>query len=379
MGAASGIDLLRRHRDLARALLTRFAVLSPEVLARHRGKLDRNLLAQNPFVGGPRDPYPTEDPRLEDAWRRFACGCLDAPGEARLRAFLDAEKGLLDASYVRGYRMLGRDWEPERRSGWELLGHVTTIDWSEGVIADLSDRLDFTGLSANVGLPWTEGLISRFADRWDWEGLARNESLPWSEALLDRFPQLPLSALSGNARFPWTERTLERFADAIDWQAISRNRGILFTDEWVARFGARLSIQGLAENPAYPSLARLLASHADELDWSRLAASHFIEWTAALVRAFEDRIDWQKLSANAGLWTLALLDELMERVDFGAEGLSLNTRMTWTNEILERHADQLDRREISRNPSVWRSIFEPLLDGPTLDQFLGALEPSRTR
>lgn len=384
--AVANLDFARRHAKLAVTLATRFAPLTPELVKRHRSKLDKNLLAQNPHVrttvrhdSGGAD-FPTESPNLEEAWRRFCEGRSEAASDARVHAFLDATRPTLDALYVTSYRMCGRDWEGERESGWTFLASVRELDWSEALVVALADRLDFRRLSANPSVPWTESLLAQFEDRWAWEALARNESLPWSEALLDRFPKLPVAALSSNERFPWTAGFLERHADQLDWPALSSNRAVAWTRELVARFSTRVSWDALVTNPSCVCAEELIDEHADAIDWEALAGSHSFEWTPAMLRKFADRIDWRALSARASLWTThtSLLEEFADRVDFGSRGLSINSRVTWTSGLLERYLDRLDSRELSRNESVWTHVFAPILDIEGLDQLLASARDRNT-
>jgi hypothetical protein len=104
------------------------------------------------------------------------------------------------------------------------------FEWKEGDMNLLTDWIDFPRLSSNDVISWTPALIERYELQWDWRLLCRNPAIPWTEDMLwqfrDRIDWDGLTALLDESFF--TLDFIKRFENYLTASglATSQNAGL---------------------------------------------------------------------------------------------------------------------------------------------------------
>ena len=125
---------------------------------------------------------------------------------------------------------------------WVALSSELT--WTEQLLEQYKDRVDWKEVSANRYVVWTVPMIEKFKNRIDWDELSESDSeYLFTAELLEKYKnRWNWCALSCNPLLPLTEELLEQFADYWDWGRIISNRGgeELFGVEFYEKFQGRI-------------------------------------------------------------------------------------------------------------------------------------------
>ena len=96
----------------------------------------------------------------------------------------------------------------------------------------------------------------------------------------------------------------------------------------------------------------MLEKHADRFDWREISRNHLIKWTKEALQKFADRIDWEEFSENCPEHLIcdSFLQQFGDRLNWEKLSGFMNVGdLDFIFDLLEKHADRFDWREISRN------------------------------
>lgn len=137
----------------------------------------------------------------------------------------------------------------EEKAWAELSSELT---WTEQLLEQYKDRVDWKEVSANRYVVWTVPMIEKFKNRVDWDELSGsdNEHLFTAELLEKYKNRWNWRELSCNSLLPLTEELLEQFADYWDWGRIINNYGgeKLFDVEFYEKFQGRIPASELQQS-----------------------------------------------------------------------------------------------------------------------------------
>ncbi len=126
------------------------------------------------------------------------------------------------------------------------------LAWTEQLLEQYKDRVDWKEVSANRYVVWTVPMIEKFKNRIDWDELSEsdNEHLFTAELLEKYKNRWNWRELSCNSSLPLTEELLEQFADYWDWGRIINNYGgeKLFDVEFCEKFQGRIPASELQQS-----------------------------------------------------------------------------------------------------------------------------------
>lgn len=166
---------------------------------------------------------------------------------------------------------------------WDKLSMNRNMNWSEQIIDEFCNFLDFRALINNNAVLITPYLIEKHFEKWDWTYLADNPNIPWSIELM------------------------EKYVDHWSWESIE--------------FAGNL---GLSSNPYLPWSEDLLDLFKDKWFWGELSSNPSLPWSLGLIRKYEKLWTWD---GHFGLW-----------------GLSVNPSPIVRNILLTYYPERIDKK-----------------------------------
>lgn len=271
----------------------------------------------------------------------------------------------------------------EEKWSWELLSQNEAIGWSKELIEKFIDKWvwgDFNkykynnrrhvgGLSSNKSLPWNIDFIRNFEDNWSWYDLSRNTGIPWSIEMIDAFWNkwewglieysdhgiwMEIKGLSSNKALPWGIELLEEFKYSWEWKHVSQNESIVFTSELIDKFQRHWDWHYLSGNNSLSCDIKTIKKHENKWHWELLSNNISNIWSCRLIEMFIDKWTWGGfkwedmgfrtevigLSSNTALpWSIELLLKFEKRWQW--EHISENESIPWTTEIIEKLENRL--------------------------------------
>ncbi len=89
----------------------------------------------------------------------------------------------------------------------------------------------------------------------------------------------------------------------------------------------------------------------DDRDYPGLSGNSSLPWSPELIERFADRWDYWELSRNTSLpWSIELIERVADRWVWGS--LSNNESLPWSVDLLDRFADRWDWLVLSSNSSL---------------------------
>lgn len=291
-----------------------------------------------------------------------------------------------------------------------------------------SNKMDWFSTSIWLNQPEDPAmLIKRYEDQWDWKGLSYNEGINWTPDLFRQFrKKLRWDQLSMNSLIEWKFEWLVEFEDLLDWKLLYINANYDWNLTSLLRFEHKLKAAGVdikstdflydreeINNNFFYGNGHMYSDDSedeiksrdyeyrleeiqkivyrqrnklDEINWD-----HNIIWSeesfeyilnckgadllhlstysrfkdsAAILRKFGSRLIWGQefwdtvpediiegggeymvykgISANSNIsWTEELLDEFRDQIDWKV--LSKDGRIKWTAQILYKYFDLFDK------------------------------------
>ena len=160
------------------------------------------------------------------------------------------------------------------------------IEWSQDLLLDLRDRLDWSGLSQRPPLPLTPELLQVLAAYWDFEALSWCAALtqPATPAAPAAEAPNPALLLVTTADLPWnwytistrtdikfSQEILDPLVDRLHWPSLSsRQWGPAFEQGWVARYRPHWNLVALAIPARLPASAHAEVLAAIDADPTRV-------------------------------------------------------------------------------------------------------------
>lgn len=181
--------------------------------------------------------------------------------------------------------------------------------WTDKVLKQYAQLLDWDKLSSNKSLPWSISFIESFQEKWNWDELSKNDYLPWSKELIEEFKSLwNWNLLCRNTRLYRTRngyifrKFIEDFEDHIEWNDICLNPRLPWKSHWY-EIGFN--------NPS------IFENYAEKLDWYLLSMNPELPWNYELMELYEDKIDWDNLIENPGVeWTIKMTDRFSSHFEW---------------------------------------------------------------
>jgi len=252
-------------------------------------------------------------------------------------------------------------------------GHIR---WTEDLIEEYKDRIDFSGLSVNSNVDWSEHLFEKYEDRWDWLDISGNNGIPWTlpmmEICIDQLNLMGCDLLkmefnSGmmsnleilekyfdmfasewifmNGRLPWyKENLLERWADKLDWDGLSQNQNLLRDplffeqnmEHWMENKKKRFS--ALSNCVTLPWSFEFIERYKELWNWHTLSYNEALPWSEEFIDQYADKWDWNGIYKNTGIpWTL----DLIFKYNFSDQDLLFKNRSIWDKAIKPHIDDNL--------------------------------------
>jgi len=196
-----------------------------------------------------------------------------------------------------------------------------------------------------------ELLIEKYSSELVWEELSKNTCLEWSEALIERYERnWSWPCLSNNPALPWSAALINRFSKRWDWEQISINTHIPWTSSLISENKSYLNF---GVNPdVIPNTGGYLQHKSDQQD----AQAKFADDNLILLRG--------GLSANTSLpWSMDLIDRFRGYWEFSQ--LKRNSSIPWSQEILIMFRDRWQFHHIpnTRNPHHENLDKDPYFPG----------------
>lgn len=252
---------------------------------------------------------------------------------------------------------------------WSWISQNETIEWTEGLVEEYKNKLDWYDLSCNKSLPWSLEFIQKYQRRLDFVLLSSNLALPWSEELLNKYKTKWCAVrLSGNDGLPWTEQFVERHVDSIDWLAFTRITNFQWTDEWFAenvdRFAYSSDWANLSKNVALPWSKEFIENYKDKWCWYELSLNTAVPWSYDLMEAFADKLYWNNLMLNTGIhWNdelLTLLLEHKEHLKYTTYSFPKKHSFPWDLELANN--PRLRKMLTHEDPVLYENVVAPFLN-----------------
>jgi hypothetical protein len=161
-------------------------------------------------------------------------------------------------------------------------------------------------------------------------------------AFFREFPKLGRACILRH--YPLTSDQLRRYADVLNWGDLSRadSASIVFSREMINEFESRWEWGGINDvmPPHYPRHSR-----------GGLSLNPKVLWSIELLERNAYRLDWIGLSHNDGIpWSIEIIDHFRDKWSWSF--LSYNDDIPWSLELIEHFNDQWDWSQLSANPML---------------------------
>jgi serine/threonine protein kinase len=291
---------------------------------------------------------------------------------------------------------------------WNKLSNNKSLPWSIELLEKYDDKWDwegYGGLSFNKALPWSIKLLERYENKWNWKYLSSKEFIPWSIELLEKYKdRWDWGGLSWNKSLPWTRELIEQYQDRWDWGGLSWNTGLPWTMELIEQYQNKWywGTWGLSSNTALPWSLELIEKYEANWDWGEdplgaLSNNEALPWSLELIEKYKDKWDWDSLNMNEGLpWSIKLFEKYIDKWTFGSlyindgfpwsiellekyenkwnwKHLSSKESIPWSIELLEKYKNKWDWFELKSNASLYKKVFQPLLNDEFIDEIMAEI------
>ncbi|MBW8245178.1 hypothetical protein K1F50_20405 [Muricauda oceani] len=267
----------------------------------------------------------------------------------------------------------------------DYLGTNKNITFTDSLLENLKEELGL--LSGSINIPWSESIIDEYIDFWNWDELSSNRSLPWSISFIGKYEDYwNWENISQNESIPFNKNMLVKFENRIGfyWDNISFNSSLRLDDELFLKYEDEWDLQGLYNNPRLVNfLSKELLKKkfgnigsrffvTNKIPWTKesiqkmkddvltthgISSNTNILWTEELIEEFVDFWDWSELSYNNQIiWTSSMIEKYKEKLDW--VNLSLNTSVPWSEYLIEKYKDKWFWSNLSGNPKLpWSYSF----------------------
>jgi|GEM_PF-5442550 len=287
---------------------------------------------------------------------------------------------------------------------WELISLNEVLPWSQAIIIEFQDFLDFGNgddeteskwINLNPAIPWSVELLEQLEDKVQWKELATLPAiyddmrirLRFYHRLAPYLSQMSEDAVpsghdqSGGEEIEWLIQHIEAYNDHPE-----------LCYHTVAEIDAAESInwQVLSQNSYLPWSIELLEKYREKWDWNLLSLNDSLPWSERLIAAFQDLWEWGGLgdaneygdrlvvwgltSNDAIHWTEQMLHRFRDRHDWFH--LSYMTQVDWSIEVLYQFQEYLEYDQVLFNDAIWSNIWQGNVAEKQVDRliYLGELE-----
>ena len=293
---------------------------------------------------------------------------------------------------------------------WYDLSCNPILPWTVELFEKYKDKWNFHALSGNNSFPFSEKILIQHEDKWNWGSLSSNTSLPWSMELIEKYKyrwnwNFQQFSLSGNPSLPWSWQLVEKYKDEWGWGFLRENPA--FKKEWLVwrsvwdYTSEEIIIRAAKDNPNkiiggdafflsdktfLPWTIDYIEKYEDEWYWPKLSENPSLPWSIELIEKYKDKWGWRGRVSSKDFelvekykdkWNWFGLSKTYKKVQEATliinnvrelgdkwEGLSRNTGLPWSLDLIERYKDKWDWYELSKNHSIpWsEELIEKFID-----------------
>jgi len=159
---------------------------------------------------------------------------------------------------------------------------------------------------------------------------------------MDKIGKWDWRGISGIENFPWTVQLIEQHKDKWRWRLMNQNAGLPWSLEFLSRFHRYWQWNWLSNNDMQGQWTlEMIDEHAEHIDWEAFSLNKGLPWSPQLIERYRDRWNWKALSGNDAIpWTLELYENYQNKADICI--LAANKSFPWTAELLERFENEFD-------------------------------------
>ncbi len=216
--------------------------------------------------------------------------------------------------------------------------------------------LDFGNLSFNRNIAWSEYILREYSDKLCWTALTSNPSVPWDAKLVHTFENYINWQVAANCpHFPWTRELFFRYKDLLDWLNLYEMPVKLHQDDFRRFNSEQLSHLIRFENIAWTM--ELIERYEYDFNWDLLGSNPGLPYSENFFKTFHEHFSYIQVLGHPWL----MHDEnlaIMERIAYIEYNLLSQYKEYWTEEFIERHAEQLNWDLLSSNQNLpWSKDF----------------------
>lgn len=254
-----------------------------------------------------------------------------------------------------------------------------------------NNLLNWGEISANESIEWTEQLYNEFSEKIDHGGLANNKSFPWTEEFIakhyEALFQLDEEGLDGmfmslNPSLPFSHNFIDTYKSIWRWGFLSSNPGVPFTIELIDEFKDYWIREEFELNE------RLLSDPVLKLTLGLNDSRCLISNVHNCVYCYQDMyyvfeqgtIDLHKIFHCPNFkWDFYLFQLIKERADEKKEFkdpliyLEESDTIPWSIELLELFENHWNYHMLSMNPSIGNYIISEINSAGVIDELLKRL------
>jgi len=274
------------------------------------------------------------------------------------------------------------------------------IVWNKDMIKKHVNHLNFETLSKSTNVDWKEFLRDE-TSQWmfqllSWSSLSENKSIQWDDELIDRcihFIDFKYFNFQNNEE--WFKSLLkkkedilcEKFSLGISCSSYSLFEGKSIQEqECIKRDCSYITIiSSLFGNQSIMISEEIVISfieksrlYSEPIKWTDLSGSTNIVWSKELISKYKDEWHWLSLCSNSSIqWNEEMIDCFCNYIDKNNhykgdstsesiiynltwEGLSMDTDLLWTKQLIQKYKDRWDWFYLSRNESINHSWLKEI-------------------
>jgi tetratricopeptide (TPR) repeat protein len=235
---------------------------------------------------------------------------------------------------------------PQKRDNTSLIKVQKQLEYVNNIIAEVCDReiLCFARRNPLFFIDLISGAycldydkIKRFDYVWNWKRISNNNNVSWSENIINEYSDnLDWVLLSKNPGIPWDNiQLIDKLKNKLVWEDVCRYNKL--TEKFIIYFENIIFYHQNKEGDR-SNLAHLLSSNPN------------VEWNLHLLKKYEDFWKWDQfgICENKGiLWTIEMLDYFTDRI--GWQGLSRHGNVFFSPNLLIKYQSKLSMREVFNN------------------------------
>ncbi|HMH32148.1 MAG TPA: hypothetical protein VK543_03910 [Puia sp.] len=254
---------------------------------------------------------------------------------------------------------------------WGGIGSNKNINLNGDFIDKYKNKWNWESLGIGKNIRLSQGLIEKYKTFKDiFKGLSKNENITWSEKFISNYSdQWNWNDLGGNESIDWTEEFVEiNFKRTELWKGLSRNKKFFCSIDFIKKYHESWNWESLTANSDINRSDLLISSYSNKNGfWDGISRNTGIIWTDDLIEKYKSYWRWDYLGSNPSInWSDHLIEKyqdipsLWKCLTGGGSGLSNNESIIWSEELIEKYKDKLSWFHLGYNERLpWsKSFFE---------------------